>query len=285
MSAEYCIAFITLIAIATLRSPSPSPSPSPSLALPCVFSCVLTPAHVFWIYPFALPFGLCLHLDWIIALVPGLPLLSSPLDIVCRSPTTPVYLSTLLSCPLYTCLLFVRPCLLLTMPVNKSLHLDPHVSRLVRPVTEYSAKQGSSSFSEEHLPGMDTAIILLTLKQGSRSLENYIREFLAIAIYSDLPDCLLEFFCDGINQPLQSDLRREGPRSSLAQFMDYALLTVGSLLTVGVAEEEHGTAFMTEIAATLEHAHTVISQLIFVSQVESRLIVMNQVKSQLILKS
>ncbi len=129
MSAEYCIAFITLIAIATLRSPSHSH------ALPCVFSCVLTPAHVFWIYPFALPFGLCLHLDWIIALVPGLPLLSSPLDIVRRSPTTPVYLSTLLSGPLYTCLLFVRPCLLLTMPVNKSLHLDPHVSRLVRPVT------------------------------------------------------------------------------------------------------------------------------------------------------
>ncbi len=103
---------------------------------------------------------------------------------------------------------------------------------------------------------MDTARILLTLKQGSRSLENYIHEFLAIANYSDLPDCLLiEFFCDGINQPLQSEFRREGPRSSLAQFMDYALLTIGSLLTVGVAEEEHGTAFMTEIAATLEHAH------------------------------
>ncbi len=142
------------------------------------------------------------------------------------------------------------------MPVNKSLHLDPHVSCLVRPVTEYSAKQGSSSFSEEHWPGMDTARILLTLKQGSQSLENYIRKFLAIANYSDLPDCLLiEFCCDGINQPLQSEFRREGPRSSLAQFMDYALLTVGSLLTVGVAEEERGTAFMTEIAATLEHAH------------------------------
>ncbi len=103
---------------------------------------------------------------------------------------------------------------------------------------------------------MDTARILLTLKRGLRSLENYIRKFLAIANYSDLPDCLLiEFFCDGINQPLQSELRREGPCSSLAQFMDYALLTVGSLLTVGVAEEERGTAFMTEIAATLEHAH------------------------------
>ncbi len=144
----------------------------------------------------------------------------------------------------------------MTMFYNKALQMDPHVSCLVDPVTEYLAKQGSSSFSEEHWPGMDTARILLTLKQGSRSRENYIRKFFAIANYSDLPDCLLiEFFCDGINQPLQSEFRREGPRSSLAQFMDYALLTVGSLLTVGVAEEERGTAFMTEIAATLKHAH------------------------------
>ncbi len=128
MSAEYCIAFISLIAIATLRSPSHSHSHSHSLALPCLFSCVLTPAHVSWIYPFALPFGLCLNLVRIIALVPGLPLLSSPLDIVRRSPTTPVYLSTLLSCPLYTCLLFFRPCLLLTTPRNKSLQMDPLAS-------------------------------------------------------------------------------------------------------------------------------------------------------------
>ncbi len=69
------------------------------------------------------------------------------------------------------------PCLFPTTHVNKALQMDPHVSRLVVPVTEYSAKQGSSSFSVEHWPGMDTARILLTLKQGSQSLENYIREF------------------------------------------------------------------------------------------------------------
>ncbi len=180
--------------------------------------------------------------------------------------------------------------------------MDPHVSCLVDPITEYSAKQGSSSFSEEHWPGMDTARILLTLKQGSRSLEIYIRGFLAIANYSDLPDCLLiEFFCDGINQPLQSEFRREGPRSSLAQFMDYALLTVGSLLTVGVAEEERGTAFMTEIAATLEHAHKMaatadpvhkwrpqqhpfMSLLPVMSQVKSQPMLKSQAKSQLMLR-
>ncbi len=45
-----------------------------------------------------------------------------------------------------------------------------------------------------------TQLILLTLKQGKRLLENYIQEYLAIAHYSDLPDSvLIEFFCDGIN--------------------------------------------------------------------------------------
>ncbi len=116
--------------------------------------------------------------------------------------------------------------------------MDPYASRLIGSVTEYSATQGSSSFSEEHWPGMDTARILLALKQGTRSLEDYIQEYLAIAYYSDLPDCLLiEFFCDGINQPLRSELRREGARSSLTRFMNYSLLTVGSAFTVGVAEE------------------------------------------------
>ncbi len=62
-------------------------------------------------------------------------------------------------------------------------------------VIEYSATQGSGSFSEEHWPGMDTARILLALKQGPRSLENYIQEYLAIAYYSDLPDvCWFSFF-------------------------------------------------------------------------------------------
>ncbi len=103
---------------------------------------------------------------------------------------------------------------------------------------------------------MDTTRILFALKQGPHSLENHVREFLAIAHYSDLPDIILiEIFCDGINQPLKSKLRREGPRSSLAHFMDYALLTVGSLFTVGFAEDERDTASVTEIADAPEGTH------------------------------
>ncbi len=84
---------------------------------------------------------------------------------------------------------------------------------------------------------------------------DYIQEYLNVAYYSDLPDCvLIDFFCEGINQPLKSRLTLEGPRSSLSDFMDYALLTVGSAFTVGVAEERD-TAPNCVIAAALEHAH------------------------------
>ncbi|ROK82362.1 hypothetical protein DPX16_4017 [Anabarilius grahami] len=101
-----------------------------------------------------------------------------------------------------------------------------------------SPKQRSSSFPGEHLHGMDITQLLLWSSQGTRSLEEYVQEYLDIAYLSDLPDCALnDFFCDGVNQPLQNQLRREGQRSSLGSFMDYALLSVGSLFTVGVAEE------------------------------------------------
>ncbi len=141
------------------------------------------------------------------------------------------------------------------MSQNKALHMDPHVSHLVRPVTEYSAIQGSSSLSNGHLSGMDTTRIFFALKQGPRSLENHIGEFLVFAHYSDLPDIfLIEIFCDGINQPLRSQLRCEGPRSSLSCFLDFALLTVGSLFTVGVADEDRDAASMTEMADAPEHA-------------------------------
>ncbi len=102
---------------------------------------------------------------------------------------------------------------------------------------------------------MDTAILLLALKQGTRSLEGYITEYLALANGSDLPDCLLiDFFCDGLNQPLKGKIIQDGPRLSLSHFLDYALWTVGSAFTVGVAEERD-TAPNCEITAALEHAH------------------------------
>ncbi len=127
--------------------------------------------------------------------------------------------------------------------------MNPYAS-----ITEYSTPQGSSSCSSGHLLGMDTTQILFAIKQGIRLLESHFQEILAIAHYSDLPDIILiEIFCDGINKPLRSKLRREGPCLSLAQFMDYALLTVGSAFTVGVAEERDSTSACVMAATDKTH--------------------------------
>ncbi len=171
--------------------------------------------------------------------------------------------------------------------------MDPYVSRLVSPVTEYSARPGSSSSSNSHSSSKGTNRILCALKQGPRSLENHIREFLVFTHYSDLPDIILiEIFCNGINQPLQSQLRREGPRSSLSCFLDYALLCTGSSFTVGVTEEESSTASTSEMV-TRQNAftkwrlqqHPVTSVLPVKGQVKSPLMLKSQVKSPLMLKS
>ncbi len=65
----------------------------------------------------------------------------------------------------------------MTMPLsNKALQMDPHASRLVGPVTEYSATRGSSGFSKEPWPG-NPFDQLLDLRQGSSSIEEYITQF------------------------------------------------------------------------------------------------------------
>ncbi|KAL0182051.1 hypothetical protein M9458_021426, partial [Cirrhinus mrigala] len=106
---------------------------------------------------------------------------------------------------------------------------------------------------------MDFDFTLFRIKQGQRSLNQYIREFLALANYSTLPDCtIIEIFCDGVNEPLKVRLRREGPRSSLVAFMNF----VGSPCTVGVAEEERDNADMVaanpsrRLAVTPDHDAT-----------------------------
>ncbi len=96
--------------------------------------------------------------------------------------------------------------------------------------------------------------ILFALKQGPRSLEQHIRVFSLRELLRFTGHYFDRVFCDGINQPLRSEFRREGTRASLAQFLDYALLTVGSTFTVGVAEERD-TAPNCVNTATLEHAH------------------------------
>ncbi|KAL0170618.1 hypothetical protein M9458_035214, partial [Cirrhinus mrigala] len=147
---------------------------------------------------------------------------------------------------LHFCLLLFDPaCTTMSLPriINKSSHMDPLASRLSLPVTEQSVAIGSSSFHPGHSSDMDTDITLCRIKQRSHTLEQYTREFISISNYSTLPDCVkIEIYCDGVNQLLRTLLRREGPRSSLEAFLNFALLCVGSQCTVGVAERERDNA-------------------------------------------
>ncbi len=107
---------------------------------------------------------------------------------------------------------------------------------------------------------------------------------------------MIDFVCSGINQPLKSKLMLEGPCSPLSDFMDYALLTVVSVFTAGVAEERD-TAVTHVMAAALEHEHKMAattgnhpiakwpSQMIFMRQAKSQLIFTSLAKSQLVITS
>ncbi len=162
-SAEYCIVYI--LAIATLQGPLSWPCLAlpclalpclalpclalPCLALPCLaLPCLALPCLALPCLALpclALP---CLALPCLAlpgpfsgvlipARVPGLSLCLALLDVVRRSSTH--------TCPRITfCLARVVPvchwtnlACFVTTPMNKSLHMDPHVSRLVRPVTDW----------------------------------------------------------------------------------------------------------------------------------------------------
>ncbi len=133
-------------------------------------------------------FQVCLFLIWITAHVIGLPLLSSPLDIVRRSKTHACPTITLVSCLCYTRLLLFDPACVLTMFTNKSLHLDPLASCPVGAVTEYSATRGSRGFSKEPWPGMDPFDQLLDLRQISLSIEEYVTQFCELSYRAGVPN-------------------------------------------------------------------------------------------------
>jgi len=107
----------------------------------------------------------------------------------------PQSLSSIVRVPLLVSLCFqAKPC----------SQAKPSQAKLLQ---KTSPTHGSSGFPGEHWPGMNIAQLLLWLKQGTRSLEEYIREYLDVAYCSDLPDCVLrDFFCEGVNQPLKTKL-------------------------------------------------------------------------------
>ncbi|MGL5599100.1 MAG: hypothetical protein ACRDDA_13550, partial [Aeromonas sp.] len=100
------------------------------------------------------------------------------------------------------------------------------------------ARNRNKEIMTDRLTKMDSAVALVHLQQGNRTLEDHTQDFIDIANSTNLPDCILIdfFFYRGLNEPLQTTLARYGPRGSLCQAMDVALVVSGSSFTVG--EEE-----------------------------------------------
>ncbi len=141
------IAYITLIAIASLWSPLCCPRPAslclaslclalPCLGLPCLFSRVLILARVSWINP--LPCHLdsvCTSLGLLLVYLDYLSALPCWILFADRRPMLALGRACLV-CVVPVCHCMNLACFV-TMPFNKSLGLDPHASRLVGSMTVF----------------------------------------------------------------------------------------------------------------------------------------------------
>ncbi len=85
--------------------------------------------------PSALPFGLCCLCFGLLPSYLDYPFCQAPWILYAYRRPTLFLRTTLVSCPCHTCLLFSDPAWIWPRFIIKSLHLDPHVSRLVRLVT------------------------------------------------------------------------------------------------------------------------------------------------------
>ncbi len=89
-------------------------------------------------------------------------------------------------------------------------------------------------------PKMNPAVRLMILRQGTRSIEEYVADFLELAHLTRLEElCLMIFFRGGLSEPLSSIMPLHEATGTLEEYSDLALRLSGSPFTVGVAEEEN----------------------------------------------
>ncbi|KAI2655544.1 Repellent protein 1 [Labeo rohita] len=85
----------------------------------------------------------------------------------------------------------------------------------------------------------DPAILVLLLEQGERSLEDHTTDFVFLANLTHYPDsCLCSFYYTGLNTATQAQLSGEGPRESLAAYVEWVLVSCRSSLTVDFANDD-----------------------------------------------
>ncbi|KAI2655726.1 Opioid growth factor receptor [Labeo rohita] len=85
---------------------------------------------------------------------------------------------------------------------------------------------------------MDPAVQIIILEQGNRSLEDHTRDFMHLVPHTHYPDsCLCTFYRVGLNPTIKAQLR-EGPRESIADYIEWVLASCRSSWTVGIVEKD-----------------------------------------------
>ncbi len=85
----------------------------------------------------------------------------------------------------------------------------------------------------------DPAVLVLLLKQRDRSLEDHTEDFVFLANYTSYPDsCLCSFYQTGLNTSTRAQLSGDGPRESLAAFIEWVLVSCNSQLTVDIVDDD-----------------------------------------------
>ncbi|KAL0161830.1 hypothetical protein M9458_041226, partial [Cirrhinus mrigala] len=77
------------------------------------------------------------------------------------------------------------------------------------------------------------AVRILLLEQGNRSLEDHTKDFVFLAPMTHYPDSsLCSFYRTGLNPTTRVQLSRDGPRESLAAYIEWVLVSSRSLRTM-----------------------------------------------------
>ncbi len=98
---------------------------------------------------------------------------------------------------------------------------------------------------------MNPAVRMMLLCQGTRSIEEYVADFLELAHLTQLVEiCLMIFFRGGLSEPLSSIMPLHEATWTLEEYSDLALKLSGFPFTVGVEEEENHSPIGTSTAET-----------------------------------
>jgi len=106
----------------------------------------------------------------------------------------------------------------LRSPFNKALHMDlTSCPDLLQKTSSYQDPAATMSVSVSSK--MNPSAQLTCLRQGERTIEEYVMDFIELAPLTCFnEECLMIFFCGGLSDPLSSVMPLLDPNGTLEQY-------------------------------------------------------------------